>query len=120
MEEWRLLFRLGLNEYQGKALACLIDRGDLTAQEVSEESGVPYSKVYSVLKSLSSMGLLIATGKRPKRYVSRSEEEVVNFLVNRKRMEFERIKKQGKVAKKELQAMKCVGPNQGVFKQQTL
>jgi len=120
MSKWKELFKLGLKEYQARCLACLIEKGDLTAQEISEEALVPYSKVYSTLKELENMRLLISTNERPKRYIARAKDEVISFFIERKRKELERIRKQGQIAKRKLQSKKAVEFNNAIYTQKTL
>ncbi len=120
MCEWEELSKLGLQEYQARCLACLIENGDMTAQEVSEKSKVPYSKVYSILKELENMNLLISTKERPKRYISKTKEEIIDFFIERKRKEFERIRKQGRKAKQKLQSKKTIGSKESIYIQKTL
>lgn len=117
---WRNLFKLGLSEYQAKCTVSLIKNGDLKAQEVSEEAEVPYSKVYSILKTLENMGLISSTQERPQRYISRSEEYIVNFLVSKKENELARIREQGRKAKRELKSVKSIGSDEQPYKQMTL
>jgi len=53
----------GLSEYEAKVLLTLIAKGELTAKEISEFSGVPRTSVYEVVRSLTNKGLVIASGK---------------------------------------------------------
>ncbi len=120
MSKWRYLYRLGLNEYQSKCLCTLIKQGDMTAEEVSEEAEVPYSKVYSVLKNLEDMGMVISTEERPKRFVAKDEEKAIDFLINRKERELSRIRQEAMKAKKEFNAVKTADPENNIYRQTTL
>ncbi|MFB6219023.1 MAG: helix-turn-helix domain-containing protein, partial [Halobacteriaceae archaeon] len=40
---------LGLSEYESRAYRALLRTGPATAEELSEESGVPMGRVYDVL-----------------------------------------------------------------------
>lgn len=119
MAKWRYLYRLGLNEYQSKCLSTLIRKGDMTAEEVSEEADVPYSKVYSVLKALEDMSLVISTEERPKRYISKHQEKAIDFLISRKERELSRIRQEAMKAKKEFESMKTAA-GEDIYKQTTL
>ncbi len=80
----------GLSEYEAKVLLALIAKGELTAKEVAEFSGVPRTSVYDVIKSLMSKGLVEAYGKPMKfkalnsddlmRIFSRKVEENLRYL----------------------------------------
>jgi len=120
MSGWKELFKLGLKEYQARCLACLIKNGKLTAQEISEKAKVPYSKIYSILKGLEDMNLLVSTNGRPKRYIAKPEEEVIEFFVEKKRKEYERIREQGRKAKQKLKTEKAINLNDSVYIQKTL
>jgi sugar-specific transcriptional regulator TrmB len=50
------LQQVGLNEYEAKTYLALINVHLSTATQVSEKSGVPRTKIYSVLESLSGKG----------------------------------------------------------------
>ena len=43
---------MGLNAYEIDAYLVLLDEGQMTAMEISEQAKVPYSKMYEVLNSL--------------------------------------------------------------------
>lgn len=50
------LQRLGLTEYEAKAYLNLLNAHLSTATQVSEKSGVPRTRIYSILESLSNKG----------------------------------------------------------------
>jgi sugar-specific transcriptional regulator TrmB len=50
------LRRVGLTEYEAKAYVALLNTHLCTATQVSEKSGVPRTKIYSVLESLKQKG----------------------------------------------------------------
>lgn len=120
MTNWKTLYRLGLNEYQSRTMMSLVKKGDMNAQQASEESSVPYSKIYSILKSLQDMGLVVSTEGRPQRYIPKSEEHIVNFLISRKENELIRIRREAHRAKKQLQAVKFAGLENTIYQQKTL
>ncbi len=59
---------LGLTTYEIKAYITLLDEGPLTAQELSNKSNVPYSKVYEVLDKLIEKGWLESDNSRPTKF----------------------------------------------------
>ena len=52
----RALHNLGLTDYEMRAYISLLKAGKLTASELSEVAGVPYSKIYDVLENLEKKG----------------------------------------------------------------
>ena len=52
----KVLREIGLREYETRAYLTLLERGVMTASEISEHGGVPYSKVYETLNSLERKG----------------------------------------------------------------
>ena len=46
------LEKIGMTSYEIKTYTSLLKGGELTASELSQKSGVPYSKIYEVLGSL--------------------------------------------------------------------
>lgn len=46
------LREMGLNAYEIDAYIALIEVGQMTAMDISQEAKVPYSKMYEVLNSL--------------------------------------------------------------------
>jgi sugar-specific transcriptional regulator TrmB len=52
-DETRAALReMGLNAYEIDSYLVLLNGGQMTAMEVSEQANVPYSKMYEVLNSL--------------------------------------------------------------------
>lgn len=83
MEAAEALGRLGLPEYQARALAYLAHNQGATAEQVAEEGEVPVTKVYSVLQALAAMGLVRSDLSRPKHYTTLEPKALVGFLVRR-------------------------------------
>ncbi len=88
------LSRLGLSEREARAYLFLLKNGESTAREVSEGTGIPISKVYSVLKSLEEKGwVTVERSSRPARYAPVNPEVAVERAVEqeleRKREELE-------------------------------
>jgi sugar-specific transcriptional regulator TrmB len=71
----KFLRDLGLTSYESAVYLSLIERGVMTASEVSESAGVPFSKVYEVLNSLERKGWVDIERGRPSRYFAKSPEE---------------------------------------------
>jgi sugar-specific transcriptional regulator TrmB len=45
----KALEKIGLTSYEIRTFAALLKSGEQTASEISQKSGVPYSKIYEVL-----------------------------------------------------------------------
>lgn len=68
-DETRAALReMGLNTYEIDSYLVLLNGGQMTAMEVSEQANVPYSKMYEVLNSLKEKGWIKSTESRPFKY----------------------------------------------------
>jgi sugar-specific transcriptional regulator TrmB len=74
------LENLGLTGYEIKAYLCLIEHGPMVASEISKESGIPYSKIYEVLKGLEDKGWIEIEETRPTRYYARSPDVAIEVM----------------------------------------
>ena len=72
-----MLHEVGLTEYETRAYLTLLERGVMTASEVSEHGGVPYSKVYETLNSLERKGWVEVERGRPSRYFPKAPSEAL-------------------------------------------
>lgn len=71
---------LGLSTYQAKVLFTLIRHGEAKASNISELSGVPRAKIYSVLDQLVDMGFVDKKPGRPAKYKPKPPEKIVERL----------------------------------------
>jgi len=71
----KILHQVGLTEYESRAYLILLERGVMTASEVSEHGGLPYSKVYETLNSLERKGWVEVERGRPSRYFPKAPSE---------------------------------------------
>ncbi len=69
-----LLRKTGLTDYEVNAYLLLLEKGALTAKQVSYGAQIPYSKVYQTLNSLEKKGWIEAMRKRPSKYFPKSPE----------------------------------------------
>lgn len=83
----KALHNLGLTDYEIKVYVVLIEKGGMTANQVSEAADVPYSKIYEVLDSLEKKGWIGTEGGRPAKYYPKSP--VTALEANRMRVERE-------------------------------
>jgi len=73
----KVLRELGLTDYETRAYLALLGRGVLTASQVSENAGVPYSKIYETLASLERKGWIETEQGRPGRYYPKAPSEAL-------------------------------------------
>ncbi|MGQ0772163.1 MAG: TrmB family transcriptional regulator [Nitrososphaerota archaeon] len=66
------LERIGLTSYEIRTYSSLLKAGELTASDLSQKSGVPYSKIYEVLGSLEEKGWIGSDDSRPTKYFAKS------------------------------------------------
>ncbi|RLF99313.1 MAG: TrmB family transcriptional regulator [Thaumarchaeota archaeon] len=83
----KALHNLGLTDYEMRAYISLLKAGKLTASELSEIAGVPYSKIYDVLENLEKKGWIRSEGGRPARFHARPPKIALD--INRMRIESE-------------------------------
>jgi sugar-specific transcriptional regulator TrmB len=62
------LHEMGLNAYEVDAYLALLEGGQMTAMEISQEAKVPYSKMYEVLNSLKEKCWIKSSETRPFKY----------------------------------------------------
>lgn len=70
---------IGLTDYEISIYLTLISRGPMDARELSEASGVPYSRIYNILTQLEKdkMWIIKEEESRPSRYFAKSPDEAL-------------------------------------------
>ena len=66
------LEKIGLTSYEIRAYTTLIKDGESNASEISQNSGVPYSKIYEILGTLEEKGWIDSDDSRPTKYVAKA------------------------------------------------
>ncbi len=66
------LERIGLTSYEIRTFTSLLKSGEMTAADLSQKSGVPYSKIYEVLGALEEKGWIGSDDSRPTKYFAKS------------------------------------------------
>src|SRR3712207_3431467 len=74
---------LGLTGYEIRVYLSLLDRGSMTAADISKKSGVPYSKIYEVLNSLEEKGWLESGSSRPQKFFPKSPSTALGIMRTR-------------------------------------
>ncbi|RLG07982.1 MAG: TrmB family transcriptional regulator [Thaumarchaeota archaeon] len=95
----KALHNLGLTDYEMRAYISLLKAGKLTASQLSEVAGIPYSKIYDVLENLRKKGWIRGEGGRPAKFCARPPKVALD--INRMRIEGE-LKRYEEVALAEL------------------
>ncbi|MFC6723316.1 TrmB family transcriptional regulator [Halobium palmae] len=87
--EAELFEALELTEYEQTTLQALLRLGRTTAPSLAEATGVPKARIYGVLESLADQGYVKIVPERPKRYVPKPPEEILDRATENRRQEFE-------------------------------
>ena len=66
------LEKIGLTSYEIRAYTTLIKDGESNASEISQNSGVPYSKIYEILGTIEEKGWLGSDDSRPTKYSAKA------------------------------------------------
>ncbi len=80
---------LGLDHYQSRVWRALIEKGAADAGELAQATSVPVGRIYDVLHSLTSAGLVDVQPGRPKLYKSRAVNRIVDRLLEAKKASLE-------------------------------
>lgn len=69
---------IGLTDYEISIYLTLISKGPMDARELSEASGVPYSRIYNILTQLEKEKMwILKEDSRPSRYFPKSPDEAL-------------------------------------------
>jgi sugar-specific transcriptional regulator TrmB len=79
--------KLGLSAFESKAYSCFFIKARcLTAKEVSKYTGIPLGRVYDVMSSLESKGLIrVDRLSNPIRYILNNPKQSLTILLNKKK-----------------------------------
>ncbi|MEJ2052520.1 MAG: helix-turn-helix domain-containing protein [Calditrichaceae bacterium] len=91
---------LGFTVYEAKAYISLLQNSPATRYELSKNSGVPRSAIYSVVKQLENLGAVNALYRNPEKYIPLPPEQLFSLLQDRLN---ERIDE----ARKSLKGIEC-------------
>src|SRR3989338_2365580 len=67
----KALEKVGLTSYEIKTYSALLKTGQINASDLSQKSGVPYSKIYEVLGTLEEKGWIGSDESRPTQYFAK-------------------------------------------------
>lgn len=91
-DDIKLLRELGFSEYESKALLALLARGEATAPQISSISGVPGTKIYTVLKAVNEYLWESPKGTRPRTYRAIDIKSIVDRIVKKKARYIDELK----------------------------
>ncbi len=98
--------KAGLTDYQSQIISVLLKNSNMTAKGISEESSVPYTKIYSVLKTLENKGYIRSSLERPKKYSVLDPEDLKSKILENKREEIDALEEE---LDSELERIKSMG-----------
>ncbi len=90
----RIFEKIGLTEYQSLIISTLLKESGITAQEISSKADIPYTKIYSVLKTLEDKAYIRSNMERPKKYFALEPDELKDRLLERKERELQSLKEE--------------------------
>ena len=82
------LDKIGLTSYEIRTFTALLKTGEITASELSQKSGVPYSKIYEVLGTLEEKGWAGSDDSRPTKYFAKSPATALDTTKQKKEQDF--------------------------------
>ncbi|MDI1496068.1 MAG: transcriptional regulator TrmB [Cenarchaeum symbiont of Oopsacas minuta] len=82
------LERLGMSVNEIKVYAALLNLGNGTAEEISKESEVSYSKIYKILNSMENESWIISDDSRPTTYTVISPATSIEAVKRKRDAEF--------------------------------
>ena len=74
------LKELGFTEYEAKVYLALLKNHPASAYTVSQDSGVPHSRVYDVTRRLIRRGYAVSRGSNPERFTPLSPDDLIEKL----------------------------------------
>ncbi len=81
---------IGLTEYEIAIYLTLIVHGPMNARDLSDKSGVPYSRIYNILQMLEEKSFILKEEEsRPSRYFAKSPDESLVIARKRNKSSFE-------------------------------
>ncbi|MHA2175207.1 MAG: TrmB family transcriptional regulator [Candidatus Hodarchaeales archaeon] len=105
----------GLSNYESRAYLSLLNSGVRTAKEVSEDSKIPFGRIYDVLSSLEDKGLSDKQESRPMKFIAKEPKVALKNLLTMKNSELKFLKNKAKVVEVKLSRFPKVEPKESLF-----
>ena len=83
------LGRLGLTSYESEAYLALLQRREMTAEDIAKMTSIPITRVYGTLEQLTQKGFARIVESRPKKFHAVSPEEAKREYLTHLRRNFE-------------------------------
>ena len=77
-----LLQSLGFSQYESQVYTALLRQSNIAGYELAKQSGVPASKIYSILEKLVGKNLIQVLDTEPKKYIPQPPKEILSRLRN--------------------------------------
>lgn len=87
-----LLQQFGLSSNAAKAYVALLKNNPSTGYEISAQSGIPRSAIYTVLNRLQSLGIVNSVGDSPKRFIPLSPSSLLEHFDHSHQHRIEELK----------------------------
>ncbi len=104
-ENIEYLQNLGLTEYQAKAAIVLFAKKEAKAEEICKHSGIPLTKIYSVLKSLEYLGITTCTPGKPRLYRCGEPTEIINMLIRKMTSRIDWLREEKRIQLKKIKTI---------------
>lgn len=74
--------KIGFTNYDARIYIALLQNNPATGYEISKFSGVPQAKVYENIARLTDLGIVVAVGSEPSKYIPLPPEELLKTVQN--------------------------------------
>jgi len=74
------LNKLGFTNYEARAYLGLLRNNPATGYEISHQADVPRSVIYTILRKLEALGIIISIHEKPRRYIPLSPKQLISLL----------------------------------------
>jgi sugar-specific transcriptional regulator TrmB len=105
----------GLSSYEARVFYTMLKLGFSSARKISNESGVPFGRIYDVLGSLEDKDLIEKQDSRPKRYALREPKFALNNLLIRKKKDLDSLTNRANAMEEHLAKLYKRKPEEGLF-----
>lgn len=104
------LQKFGLNQYEAKAYATLLSIGTANAYSISKASGIPRSRIYDILESITNRGIVM---------VEETSDNIKNYTALPSNVFLERIREEWSSTyndvEKELKSIETKGKKEDIY-----